>query len=93
MKPVIAVEVLPGGHGTSLQDVVDYLEDSVGRLNSAFDTPVAHIRLLRDGEELRQYEAGELVLYRKPKSRKVGDRIVYEKDGQRHELQQERLPL
>lgn len=93
MKPVLAVEVLPGQHALTLEDVVEYLNEQVDGLNDSVGQTVASIRLIRSGEELRQYEAGELVLYRKPKSRRVGDRIVYEKDGQRFELEQERLNL
>lgn len=93
MKPVLAVEVLPEQNATTLQDAVDYLEASVERLNSALGQPVVSLKLLTTGEELRQYEAGELVLYRKPTTRRRGDKIIYEKDGERVTLQQERLPL
>lgn len=93
MKPVLAIEVYPGEHAISLQDVVEYLEENLAGLNDSMGQPVASVRLLSTGEELRKYEAGELVLYRKPTTRRTGDKIVYERDGQRVELRQERLEL
>ena len=93
MKPLLAVEVIAPDTGVTLEDAFDYVEQSVEKLNTSLGQPTVTVRLLTNGEELRQYEAGELVLYRKPTTRRTGDKIVYERDGQRIELKQERLNL
>lgn len=93
MKPLLAVEVVATDTGVTVEDAYQYVEESVERLNASLGTPTVKVRLLKTGEELRQYEAGELVLYRKPTTRRMGDKIVYERNGERVELKQERLNL
>jgi hypothetical protein len=85
MKPVLALtidsEVITVQPGT----VADYIN---AYLDREFGEGSVSIRLLSTEDELRLWEAGQLVLYRKP-ARRFGNTIVYEKNGRRVELVQE----
>jgi hypothetical protein len=89
MRPLLALHVHPDLNLVTPDLVADlvnaYLDREFGRVGPVRE-PVS-VRALHSVEDLRAYQAGEMVLYRKP-ARKVGDRYVYEKDGVRTELQQ-----
>ena len=83
MKPVLAISVAPG---MALDN--EYLGDILNRaLDREFGAELVSVRLLTEPDELRAYEAGEMVLYRKP-ARRVGNTIVYRKDGEERRLEQ-----
>ena len=66
----------------------EYLGDILNRaLDREFGAELVSVRLLTEPDELRAYEAGEMVLYRKP-ARRVGNTIVYRKDGEERRLEQ-----
>lgn len=83
MKPVLGITV-----ASRLALDADYLTDLLNRaLDREFGSELVSVRLLDSEEELRRFQAGELVLYRKP-ARRRGNTIIYRKDGQEHELEQ-----
>lgn len=85
MRPVLAISVHPS-LGASLDR--EYLADLLNRaLDREFGSELVSVRLLTEPEDLRAYEAGEMVLYRKP-ARRQGNTITYRKDGEEHRLEQ-----
>ncbi len=93
MKPLLALHVHPDAPDLTPAYLADLINEKMDREFARSGVrELVSVRLLANVEDLRAYEAGEMVLYRKP-ARKVGDRIVYERNGQRIELEQTRLAL
>ncbi len=89
MKPLLA---LVSDQRVALD--ADYAADLINRaLDREFGNELVHVALLTTPEDLRGYEAGDLILYRKPAHRRRGDKIVYNRDGTEVHLEQSRLPL
>lgn len=90
MKPVIAFEIDPDAPEVTPALVAEVCRDATNHWFEFNGKRMVAVRLLKTEEELRAYQAGELVLYRKPE-RRHDDTIIYEKGGERIELKQERL--
>lgn len=86
MKPVLGITVHPQIHA-ALDG--DYLTDLLNRaLDREFGAgEFISVRLLTTEDDLRAYQAGELILYRKP-ARRRGNTITFRKDGREHRLEQ-----
>lgn len=81
---VIRTDIAPALDPEQIADMINFAMDR------EFTGGVVNVRVLRTVEDLQAYESGQMVMYRKP-ARKVGNKIVYERDGVRHELEQETL--
>ena len=87
MKPLLGIVGVEPEVLEQAADVLDYeLKDQYGGVNAV------GLVLIRTEEELREFEAGSLVLYRKQARRRL-DRFEYVHDGERVELVQETLFL
>lgn len=91
MKPLLGVTLDHRVQGmVTLPQVEEICNAALAR--EFRNTDAVSLTLIASEEELREFEAGSLVLYRK-RPRRQGNRYVYERDGERVELVQEELKL
>jgi hypothetical protein len=86
VKPLLGV----AGAVDDLGELVEVCNEAI-RANYGEETDVT-VTALASEPELRAFEAGELVLYKRPPRRR-GNKIMYVRDGEKVELEQITLSL
>lgn len=89
MKPLLALHI-ESDRGITAEYVADVLNVALDREFGRGGEELVSVRAISDPEDLRAYEAGEMVMYRKP-ARRNGRFITYRQGGQEHRLEQTQI--
>ena len=79
MKPVLGIAIQEG-LAVEPEYVAEVCQQRLDREFGLLGEQACYVRLLSTDDELRAWQAGELVLYRKP-ARRHGNTIVYRDHG------------
>lgn len=89
MRPLLALHIEPD-RGIDPAYVADVLNVALDREFGRGGEELVSVRAITSPEELSAYEAGQMVMYRKP-ARRQGDIITYQANGEVRRLQQTSL--